>query len=249
MSGLSRSIHLTVHIHKDPAAMAERAAHILAAACEEAIADRGIFRIALSGGQTPTPLFRLLAGKDWADRLPWDKMTFYWVDERCVGPDHPDSNYGLARRELLSMVPATHFFRMRGEEDPVEAAVKYEQQIRAEFNLGQHELPRFDFMLLGMGEDGHTASFFPGGDQLAQALDPSGDTWVLPMRAPGAGEPRITLTLPALLKARHLYLHVEGAAKRRVLDQAVSGAGEGVHFPVRCVLQQVASPVRTYWSA
>jgi len=76
MSGLSRSIHLTVHIHKDPAAMAERAAHILAAACEEAIADRGVFRIALSGGQTPTPLFRLLAGKDWADRLPWDKMTF-----------------------------------------------------------------------------------------------------------------------------------------------------------------------------
>ena len=152
MSGLSRSIHLTVHIHKDPAAMAERAAHILAAACEEAIADRGVFRIALSGGQTPTPLFRLLAGKDWADRLPWDKMTFYWVDERCVGPDHPDSNYGLARRELLSMVPATHFFRMRGEEDPVEAAVKYEQQIRAEFNLGPQELPRFDFMLLGMGE-------------------------------------------------------------------------------------------------
>ena len=153
MSGLSRSIHLTVHIHKDPAAMAERAAHILAAACEEAIADRGVFRIALSGGQTPTPLFRLLAGEDWADRLPWDKMTFYWVDERCVGPDHPDSNYGLARRELLSMVPATHFFRMRGEEDPVEAAVKYEQQIRAEFNLGPQELPRFDFMLLGMAQE------------------------------------------------------------------------------------------------
>jgi len=168
MSGLSRSIHLTVHIHKDPAAMAERAAHILAAACEEAIADRGIFRIALSGGQTPTPLFRLLAAADWADRLPWDKMTFYWVDERCVGPDHPDSNYGLARRELLSMVPATHFFRMRGEEDPVEAAVKYEQQIRAEFNLGQHELPRFDFMLLGMGEDGHTGSIFPNSPALAE---------------------------------------------------------------------------------
>ena len=100
MKARSRSIHLSVHIHKDPAAMAERAAHILAAACEEAVAERGVFRIALSGGQTPIPLFRLLAARDWADRLPWDKMTFFWVDERCVGPEHPDSNYGLARREL-----------------------------------------------------------------------------------------------------------------------------------------------------
>ena len=130
MKARSRSIHLSVHIHKDPAAMAERAAHILAAACEEAVAERGVFRIALSGGQTPIPLFRLLAASDWADRLPWDKMNFFWVDERCVGPDHPDSNYGLARRELLSHVPATHFYRMRGDIDPVEAAVKYEQQIR-----------------------------------------------------------------------------------------------------------------------
>ena len=96
MKARSRSIHLSVHIHKDPAAMAERAAHILAAACEEAVAERGVFRIALSGGQTPIPLFRLLAASDWADRLPWDKMSFFWVDERCVGPDHPDSNYGLA---------------------------------------------------------------------------------------------------------------------------------------------------------
>lgn len=93
-------------------------AHILAAACEEAVAERGVFKIALSGGQTPIPLFRLLAADDWADRLPWDKMTFFWVDERCVGPEHPDSNYGLARRELLSRVPATHFFRMRGGRRP-----------------------------------------------------------------------------------------------------------------------------------
>ncbi|MCD7984353.1 MAG: 6-phosphogluconolactonase, partial [Desulfovibrio sp.] len=100
MQGRSRSIHLSVHIHKDPAAMAERAAHILAAACEEAVAERGVFKIALSGGQTPIPLFSLLAASDWADRLPWDKMTFFWVDERCVGPEHPESNYGLTCRAV-----------------------------------------------------------------------------------------------------------------------------------------------------
>ena len=221
MSGLSRSIHLTVHIHKDPAAMAERAAHILAAACEEAIADRGIFRIALSGGQTPTPLFRLLAGKDWADRLPWDKMTFYWVDERCVGPDHPDSNYGLARRELLSMVPATHFFRMRGEEDPVEAAVKYEQQIRAEFNLGQHELPRFDFMLLGMGEDGHTASIFPDSPQRDAALFDTTGQPLLFAEGKAPVTARLTLTAPRLLATRSLILHITGDTKWQVFGQAM----------------------------
>ena len=235
MSGLSRSIHLTVHIHKDPAAMAERAAHILAAACEEAIADRGVFRIALSGGQTPTPLFRLLAGKDWADRLPWDKMTFYWVDERCVGPDHPDSNYGLARRELLSMVPAMHFFRMRGEEDPVEAAVKYEQQIRAEFNLGPQELPRFDFMLLGMGEDGHTASLFPAAPGLDTALHTTAHVaWVRPDAIGHAPHARLTLTLPTLLAARHTHLSIAGAAKVAVYRQAL--VSPDAALPVSLVL-------------
>ena len=195
MSGLSRSIHLTVHIHKDPAAMAERAAHILAAACEEAVAERGVFKIALSGGQTPIPLFRLLSGRDWADRLPWDKMTFFWVDERCVSPEHQDSNYGLARRELLGHVPATHFFRMRGEEDPVEAARKYEQLLRTDFSLGPQDLPRFDFMLLGMGEDGHTGSIFPNSP---------------------------ALTLPVINNARCCMFLVTGGEKHDVLSRALN---------------------------
>ena len=92
----SRSIHLTLHIHKDPAAMAERAAHHLAECCEEAIAQRGVFTLALSGGSTPLPLFRLLSSPDWAERLPWEKIIVYWGDERCVGPDDPASNYGAA---------------------------------------------------------------------------------------------------------------------------------------------------------
>ncbi|MBO4300425.1 MAG: 6-phosphogluconolactonase [Desulfovibrio sp.] len=223
MSGLSRSIHLTVHIHKDPAAMAERAAHILAASCEEAISERGIFRIALSGGTSPIPLFRLLAGKDWGDRLPWDKTSIFWVDERCVGPDHPESNYGLARRELLSHVSATHFFRMRGDEDPVQAATKYEQQIRSEFQLGPNELPRFDFILLGMGEDGHTGSIFSKSPALAERK-----RLVIDQYVPEREADRLTLTLPVINNARCCMFLVSGKDKHPVLSQALNLLSEPV---------------------
>lgn len=217
MKGRSRSIHLSVHVHKDPAAMAERAAHILTAACEEAVAERGTFKIAISGGNTPIPLFQLLAKPDWADRLPWDKITFFWVDERCVGPDHPDSNYGLARRELLSHVPATHFFRMRGELDPVEASTRYEQQIRNDFNIGPNELPRFDFMLLGMGEDGHTASLFPDTPALVEQKRLVIDQYI-PLRKAD----RLTLTLPVINNARCCMFIVTGKEKHAVLSKALN---------------------------
>ena len=216
MEGFSRSIHLSLHIHKTPAAMAERAAHILAAACEEAVAERGVFRIALSGGQTPIPLFRLLAADDWANRLPWDKMTFFWVDERCVGPDDPNSNYGLARRELLSHVPATHFYRMRGEMDPVEAAAMYEQQMRTEFGIDQNAVPRFDFILLGMGEDGHTGSIFPKSAAIAEKKRLAIDLYVPERKAD-----RITLTLPVINNARCCMFIVTGKEKHSVLTKAL----------------------------
>lgn len=213
----SRSIHLSLHIHNNPEAMAERAAHIFAAACEEAVEERGAFKVALSGGQTPAPFFRLLAKSDWADRLPWDKMTFFWVDERCVGPDNPQSNYGLARRELLSHVPATHFYRMRGDEDPVEAAARYEKLIREDFGLGANELPRFDFMLLGMGEDGHTASIFPNSPLLEEKKRLVADVYVPERKAD-----RITLTLPVLNNARCCMFLVNGAEKHKALSRVLN---------------------------
>lgn len=218
MKGFSRSIHLSVHVHKDAATMAERAAHILAEACETAIEERGVFRIAISGGQTPVPLFRLLAGKDWADRLPWEKMTFYWVDERCVAPDHPDSNYGLARRELLSRVPATRFFRMRGDtKDPVGAAARYEEQIREDFNLGPNDLPHFDFILLGMGEDGHTGSIFPNSPALAEKR-----RLVIDQYVPERKADRLTMTLPVLNNARCCMFLVTGAEKHNALRNSLN---------------------------
>lgn len=217
MQNLVRSIHLSLHIHKDPAAMAERAAHILAAACEEAVEERGVFRIALSGGVTPIPLFRLLATQDWADRLPWGKMSFYFVDERCVSSDDPNSNYGLAKRELLSKVPATHYTRMRGEIDPVEAALKYEQQIRQEFGISQTGFPRFDFIILGMGEDGHIGSIFPNTPAMSEKK-----RLVIDQYVPERKADRITLTLPVLNNARTCMFLVTGKEKHAVLSSALN---------------------------
>lgn len=213
----SRSIHLELHIHKNPEAMAERAAHIFTAACEEAIAERGVFRVALSGGQTPIPLFRLLARTDWADRLPWDKINIFWVDERSVGPDHSESNYGMARRELLSHVPATHFFRMRGEADAEEEARRYEKLIREEFNLEPHELPRFDFVLLGMGADGHTASIFPNSPLIAEKKRLVADVYVPELKAD-----RLSLTLPVINNSRACMFLVEGAEKNKALGEVLN---------------------------
>ncbi len=212
----NRSIHLSLHIHNDPEAMAERAAHIFADACEEAIAERGIFRVALSGGKTPIPLFKLLSRSDWTQRLPWNDIALYWVDERCVGPDDPASNYGMARRELLTHVPAIQYFRMRGDEDPVKAAAKYEEQLRQDFNLGEKELPRFDFMLLGLGEDGHTGSIFPDSPILSETDRLVSDVYIPELKAD-----RITLTLPVINNSRRCVFLVSGGEKHKPLSKAL----------------------------
>lgn len=212
----SRSIHLSLHIHNNPSAMAERAAHMLVEKCEQAIAERGIFTLALSGGTTPIPLFRQLAGPDWAERLPWEKIAVYWVDERCVGPDDPQSNYGVARRELLSAVSATRFYRMRGEMDPEEAARNYENLLKDHFNLGPGELPRFDCVVLGMGADGHTASLFPGEPGLGETEHLVVDQYIRTLKTD-----RLTLTLPVLNNARCCLFLVTGEEKHEVLSRAL----------------------------
>ena len=216
MISRSRSIHLTLHIHKDTAAMAERAAHLLAEYCEAAIAERGLFTVALSGGVTPIPLFRLLAGRDWAESLPWEKIYIYWVDERCVGPEHADSNYAVIRRELLSQVDATHYYRMKGEDEPEHAAQSYEEMLREHFRLGPGELPRFDFILLGMGGDGHTGSLFADSPGLHEKK-----RLVIDQYVPEHKADRLTMTLPVLNNARCCLFLVNGEEKHDVLAKAL----------------------------
>lgn len=215
MTALSRSIHLSVHIHKDPAAMAERAAHILAERCEEAVAERGVFTMALSGGVTPIALFRLLTSPDWVERLPWEHIAIYWVDERCVGPDHADSNFGMARRELLSHVPTTQYYRIKAEGNPVKAAQDYEALLREHFKTPT-EIPRFDFVLLGLGDEGHTGSIFPGTPALVEKK-----RLVIDQYVPERKADRITLTLPVLNNARCCMFLVTGREKRAALAKSL----------------------------
>lgn len=220
--------------HRLAAALAERVADHLRAGLRE----RGFALLAVSGGRTPLKFFELLAQAP----LDWAKVQVTLVDERWVDENHPRSNARLVREHLLHGAAAGARFV------PLYTGAATPEEGQAEAGRRVHELGLpFDAVILGMGLDGHTASFFPGGDQLAAALDPDMPTGVVPMRAPDAGEPRITLTLSTLLATRHLFLHIEGEDKREVLAQAQRGAGEAARYPVRAVLERSPVPVAVYW--
>ena len=211
------SMHLSLHVAPDEQAMAAEAARFLASLAGEAIGQRGVFTLALSGGKTPVPLFRLLASPAWSQAIGWNKTEVYWVDERCVKPECEDSNYSLARRELLAKVEITRYYRMKGEEPPEKAAREYEDLLIEHFSLAPGEFPRFDCVLLGMGPDGHTASLFPDDPALREnkrlVLD------VFSRRHP---PPRLTLTLPVLNHARCCLFLASGRLKNPILSTALN---------------------------
>ena len=162
---MPRPVTVTYRISSTPAEVATAAADLFTSAAIKASETRGLARIAISGGTTPKAMFALLADptQPFLKQVSWDKLDLYWVDERCVPPDHADSNYRMTKEALLSKVPlpAGHIHRMEGELDPEVAAARYESTIRNSFKLEGAETPTFDLVLLGMGDDGHTASLFP----------------------------------------------------------------------------------------
>lgn len=233
------SLKIQLRDFPDPQALAETLALSVADDLRAALAERGDASLALSGGNTPKVFMQALA----LQPLDWPRIAVTLVDERWVPESNPRSNAALIRANLLQGPAAEARFvpLYRDTPEPEQALAEVESDLAT--------LPSpFDALVLGMGNDGHTASFFPGGDRLAAALDPSTTALLLPMRAPGAGEPRITLTLPPVLAARHLYLHIEGADKRQVLGDALSGEGPGAGYPIRSVLEQARSPVQVYWT-
>ncbi|MBK6765581.1 MAG: 6-phosphogluconolactonase [bacterium] len=189
-----------------PDDVAEAAAALLLELQEEAIAERGVFRIALSGGSTPALLFKLLASADWRDEMDFANWEVFWVDERAVAPTHKDSNYKLAHDLLLSKIPVGEVFRMPAEhENAREAAESYARTLKGRFTP---KTISFDAVLLGMGADGHTASLFPGTPALesgavVEAVEVQGNA--IPQR--------LTLTLRALNSAQAVIFLVTGAEK------------------------------------
>ena len=209
---------------RDADALSRAAAERFVEAAAEAIASSGRFVVALAGGSTPRGAYERLASVELAPRVDWSRVHVFWGDERCVPPDHPDSNYRMAREALLDRVPVpdANVHRVEGERRPEEAAASYERVLRA-FFTGQSAdgrtaadapTPCFDLILLGMGQDGHTASLFPGDRALAET-----ERWVAAVRAPDVAPrlPRVTLTLPVINASNRIFFIVSGSRKRKVL--------------------------------
>jgi len=185
-----------------------------------AAAQSEVFFVALSGGSTPALMYEQLAGAEFRDRVPWARGQYFWSDERCVPPEHPDSNYGLAERTLLSKapIPRERIHRMRGELEPERAAAEYEQELRRVFKTEAPQIPCFDLLLLGLGDDGHTASLFPGSPALDETLRLAAANYVKKFNAH-----RLTLTYPAINAARNVAFLVSGEKKASALRQVMHG--------------------------
>jgi len=219
---MPRPATITIRVFATPEATARAAARFFLDAAATAAAVRGVARVAISGGSTPKSMFELLANpaEPFLKQVPWDRIDLYWVDERCVPPDNIESNYRMTNEALLSKVPlpAERVHRMEGELKPEVAAARYESTIRNTFKLEGAETPTFDLILLGMGDDGHTASLFPHTEALNEMSH-----IVVPNHVPQKDAWRITLTWPVINQGREVAFLIEGEEKAQVLHDVFLG--------------------------
>jgi len=210
---------------------------MFATVAAKAVKAHGVARVAISGGSTPKNMFKLLAdsGEPYRAQVPWDRLQLFWVDERCVPPAQEESNYRMTNEAMLQHVPlpASQVYRMEGELDPEIAASRYEATLRTAFRLEGAETPVFDLVLLGMGDDGHTASLFPHTEALHEMSRlvvanhvPQKDTW------------RITLTWPVINRAREVAFLIEGGAKAQVMHDVFLGPYDPESKPSQLIRPQ-----------
>ena len=210
-----------IDVSPDPERLAHRVAQWIT---DLACATPGRFSVALSGGSTPKRLYQLLAGAPYRNAVPWERIHWFWGDERFVAWDHPDSNYGMARDTMLAHVPVPpdniHGIAFAGT--PAEAARAYESELKIYYGADTLDpgLPLFDIVLLGIGPDGHTASLIPGEPVLEEKR-----RWVADVRH-GRPEPRITLTYPPLESARSTAFVAAGADKHAMMTRVLAGEWE-----------------------
>lgn len=235
---MAKTIHAEYRVFDDRQALARATAERFVSGIQSAVAARGLARIAISGGSTPKSVFSLLADPEGPFRaaVPWERLFLFWVDERCVPPDNPDSNYGVARELLLDKVPlpADHVFRIEGELEPEEAAARYESAIRGHYRLEGAQGPVFDFVQLGMGDDGHTASLFPRTQALHELIRIAVANHV-PQQARSW---RITLTWPVINAARDVFFLIDGAKKAGPVGRVLTGPYDPETLPSQLIQPQ-----------
>lgn len=224
-----------IRILPDIEELIRAAAYEFVSLAAEAIEEKGFFTVALSGGSTPKGLYSLLANEadSFRSQVVWDKIHFFWGDERHIPPDHPDSNYRMAYEAMLSKVavPPENIHRIRAEiRNAGEAAKDYEQELREFFKLKTGQLPRFDLVFLGLGPDGHTASLFPGIEVIYEKKRLAAAPWVEKFNAY-----RITLTPPLLNNAACVIFLVAGEEKAEALRAVLQRGYEPKRFPAQII--------------
>ena len=229
-----------IRVYSDPEELALKAARAFARYADQYVVGSGRFSVALSGGSTPKAMFSILAEDPFKDTVPWESVYFFWGDERCVPPDHQDSNYRMATESLLSRVavPKENIFRIPAEdEDHERAANEYELALMKFFVSGKKSgtaplsnVPRFDLVMLGMGPDGHTASLFPGTTALQVT-----DRVVVSNYVEKFKTFRITLTAPTINNARNVTFLAAGADKAETLKNVLEGPYQPELYPSQMI--------------
>jgi 6-phosphogluconolactonase len=228
-----------VRVCADHVDLSRRAAEAVVATINDAVRAAGTCSIVLSGGRTPRALYGLLASES-RDQIPWAKVQVFWGDERYVPPEDPRSNYRMAKETLLDhvAVPAANIHPMPTYFPSADVAARYyERTLRNHFG---GRWPHFDLVLLGIGDDGHTASLFPGSLALAERT-----RWVVAARAPSEPHVRLTLTLPALTRAAAVHVLVAGAAKADAVRHVFEGPGDWIKYPAAGI--RVAADSAVWW--
>ena len=229
-----------ITVYADKESLIRGAADFIAELAVQAITARGRFTLALSGGHTPQPVYARLATADYRDRIDWSQVEIFFGDERCVPPDDPQSNYLMVKKALLDQVPlpAANIHRIRGEDDPEQAAADYAQDLQRTFGGDAAAIgpppEGFDLILLGMGDNGHTASLFPG-----LAVVTESQRWVMAQYVEVVGMWRISMTPVVINAARRVAFLVSGANKAEMLHRVLEGPYQPVVLP-----SQIIKPTR-----
>ncbi|MHB1936037.1 MAG: 6-phosphogluconolactonase [Acidobacteriaceae bacterium] len=231
---MPKTIHVHYQVEETGEAMGLTAADWIASSVESSVRKRGVARIAISGGGAPKRAFELLADPvhPFRKRIDWARLLLFWVDERCVPPDSQDSNYRLAKETFLSKapLPEENVIRIEGELQPEEAAARYESAIRNRFRLEGAELPRFDLIVLGMGNNGHTASLFPYSEALDETM-----RLAVANRVEDKNPWRVTLTWPVINHADKIFFLIQGGTKAEVLNQVFLGPYQPEALPSQLI--------------